>query len=559
MSAEKRASLGRRAGLRRIRSTGIYLAKGGIRYSLIDAFHRRHDFTGVAIRLWLACVFVGIGAALVAIVVDVAARATYQLRVTACVSTDSFGTRMAIWVASAAVAVFGATLMIKAVPAAAGSGLPEVKVSLAGIMLFDALSIRCLLVKPLALALAIASSLSIGKEGPFVHCACCVAYQLANSPLINFNKLVREQRQLELLVAACAAGVVFTFGAPVGGVLFAAEITSTGLYSLDHLPRAFFCVTLSLALYHVLLGPMLRQLIGSDPLAMFTTSFSPRPFTLVELLAFALQGAAAAVIAAVLQLTIKQVARLRPLLQNELLSYTVPALVAALCSAFNLALSSGDCLGGYTEGGGATLDILFNAPSVDAPPSARGASAAERAALDDALPSSSLLTLLTFGLFKLLVLSPLSFALPVPTGVFLPTFVSGAALGSLYGSCLRRLAPALFLGSLPGYFAVTGAAALACASTHTMSTAVVTLELTGQLFLQVNLPFLALPRPSSPFHTHPHPSPPVLTLPHPSSTFLILPHSSPSPFFTPSPADPAARRDDDGLLGRPPPRHALHL
>ena len=209
----------RRGGLSRMRPTGIYLAKGGIRYGLIDAFHRRHDFTGVALRLWCCCVVVGLGAALVAVIVDVMTRVVYQVRVDVCEAVTNPWQRMAVWMFTGMVLCLGATTLITAVPAAAGSGLPEVKVSLSGILLFDSLSIRCLIIKPIALTLALASSLSIGKEGPFIHCACCIAYQLANSDWVNFSGLVREQRQLELLVAACAAGVVFTFGAPVGGEL----------------------------------------------------------------------------------------------------------------------------------------------------------------------------------------------------------------------------------------------------------------------------------------------------------------------------------------------------
>ena len=95
---------------------------------------------------------------------------------------------------------------------------------------------------------------------------------------------------------------------------------------------------------------------------------------------------------------------------------------------------------------------------------------------------------------KLLVLSPLSLAMPTPTGVFLPTFVGGAAFGSLTGTLLRRAFPLAFHTLLPGYLAVTGAAALTTASTRTMSTALVTIELTGQLHLQVAL----LSRPSRP-------------------------------------------------------------
>jgi chloride channel 3/4/5 len=45
---------------------------------------------------------------------------------------------------------------------------------------FDAfLSPMTLLIKALGLALAVASGLSLGKEGPLVHVACCMAYLLS--------------------------------------------------------------------------------------------------------------------------------------------------------------------------------------------------------------------------------------------------------------------------------------------------------------------------------------------------------------------------------------------
>ena len=125
------------------------------------------------------------------------------------------------------------------------------------------------------------------------------------------------------------------------------------------------------------------------------------------------------------------------------------------------------------------LDRLFNYPQ-------KGATAAESAAAADAATPTFMLLLLIFALLKLLVLSPLSLAMPTPTGVFLPTFVGGAAFGHLWGILMRRLLPAwLIPATLPGHFAVTGAAAMTTASTRTMSTAVVTIELTGQLSLQV--------------------------------------------------------------------------
>jgi len=57
---------------------------------------------------------------------------------------------------------------------AAGSGIPEVKTILSGFVIRKFLGLKTLLVKAVGLTLSVASGLSLGKEGPFVHIACCV-------------------------------------------------------------------------------------------------------------------------------------------------------------------------------------------------------------------------------------------------------------------------------------------------------------------------------------------------------------------------------------------------
>lgn len=460
-------------------------AADGVRFRLVDHFHRRHDFEGVALRLWLLCLLVGIFSVCIAVIADITTKVIYQTRVRLCDATEPGPWRWLAWLSTGALCAFLSTVLITWVPKAAGSGLPEVKEALAGIVLFDSLSLKCLFVKPISLCLALASSLSVGKEGPFIHCASCIAYQLANASWLKISSYVREQRELEGLVAACAAGVVCTFGAPVGGVLFSAEICSTGLYSLEHLPRAFFCVTLSLSFVLLALRPLLRLIGQSDPLSLFTTSFPTHEFSALEILAFALQGVGSAFASAALLRCVRLTARLRPLLKSSVVAgILAPSVVAMLCSAVNLGLSGGDCHGTFTEGGAATLDRLFNGQRRDASASAAAPSVDPTVG---GLPASfpALAALASFAVLKLFVLSPLSLSMPTPTGVFLPTFVGGAAFGLLTGDLLRLLAPAAFATTLPGHFAVTGAAAVACASTRTMSTAVVTIELTGQLSLQI--------------------------------------------------------------------------
>ena len=73
-----------------------------------------------------------------------------------------------------------------------------------------------------------------------------------------------------------------------------------------------------------------------------------------------------------------------------------------------------------------------------------------------------------------------SIVLPIPNGCFMPTFLIGASTGRLYGELIQNI-----FGYTPeempsAFFAVVGAAALTGGTTQTLSTALITLELTGQ-------------------------------------------------------------------------------
>ena len=155
----------RRPGLTRVHNSSFFLGAGGLRFNLVDHYHRRHDVSGVVLRLWAACCIIGVSASIIALLVDLMSSGIYEVRVVLCEAVDDPFQRYAVWLGSAAVTALGAAALLKVVPAAAGSGLPEVKQALSGIVLFDSFSTRCLLIKPLSLALAVASSLSIGKEG----------------------------------------------------------------------------------------------------------------------------------------------------------------------------------------------------------------------------------------------------------------------------------------------------------------------------------------------------------------------------------------------------------
>uniref|UniRef100_A0A1I8IAU5 Chloride channel protein n=1 Tax=Macrostomum lignano TaxID=282301 RepID=A0A1I8IAU5_9PLAT len=79
-----------------------------------------------------------------------------------------------------------------------------------------------------------------------------------------------------------------------------------------------------------------------------------------------------------------------------------------------------------------------------------------------------MLLLLHFALLKL-VSAAVSLTLAIPTGVFMPTFVAGAAIGRLYGELSGH--------DHPVWFVLAGAAAFSGAATGTLSTSLIVFEL----------------------------------------------------------------------------------
>ncbi|KAF7648961.1 hypothetical protein LDENG_00149300 [Lucifuga dentata] len=96
------------------------------------------------------------------------------------------------------------------------------------------------------------------------------------------------------------------------------------------------------------------------------------------------------------------------------------------------------------------------------------------------------ITLILFIIMKFWM-SAVATTMPVPCGAFMPVFVIGAAFGRLVGEIMAAMFPdgihedGSVYPIVPGGYAVVGAAALSGAVTHTVSTAVIVFELTGQI------------------------------------------------------------------------------
>jgi len=105
------------------------------------------------------------------------------------------------------------------------------------------LSARTFVGKVLGMIAMLCSGMSLGKEGPFVHIAGCIAMTLPYHEL-KTNKTLKHQ----FLTAAVAVGVTCTFGAPIGGVLFAIEVSSSS-FTVSNLWKSFFTSTVTVLIF----------------------------------------------------------------------------------------------------------------------------------------------------------------------------------------------------------------------------------------------------------------------------------------------------------------------
>ena len=110
---------------------------------------------------------------------------------------------------------------------------------MAGVNLPNMLSFKTYIAKVIGMIFMLSSGNSLGKEGPFVHISGCIANFLPYSET-KTNKTLMHQ----FMTAAVAVGVTCTFGAPIGGVLFAIEV-STSSFTVSNLWKSFFASTIT--------------------------------------------------------------------------------------------------------------------------------------------------------------------------------------------------------------------------------------------------------------------------------------------------------------------------
>uniref|UniRef100_A0A9J8C684 Chloride channel protein 2 n=1 Tax=Cyprinus carpio carpio TaxID=630221 RepID=A0A9J8C684_CYPCA len=372
-------------------------------------------------------------------------------------------------------------------PQAAGSGIPEMKTILRGVVLKEYLTLKTFVAKVVGLTCALGSGLPLGKEGPFVHIASLCAALLCKFMSFFGGIYENESRNIEMLAAACAVGVGCCFAAPIGGVLFSIEVTST-FFAVRNYWRGFFAATFSAFIFRVL---AVWNRDEETITALFKTRFRlDFPFDLQELPAFAVIGIASGFGGAlfvylnrlIVQFMRKQKTINKFLMKKRLL---YPALVTVLISTLSFPPGFGQFMAGQLTQKETLVSFFDNRTWTK-----QGMTEDFNYDIHSAAwkhPQANVFVILVIFIVMKFWMSALATTLPVPCGAFMPVFVIGAAFGRLVGESMAAWFPegintdGTIYPIVPGGYAVVGAAALSGAVTHTVSTAVIVFELTGQI------------------------------------------------------------------------------
>ncbi|KIP04518.1 hypothetical protein PHLGIDRAFT_109438 [Phlebiopsis gigantea 11061_1 CR5-6] len=366
-----------------------------------------------------------------------------------------------------------AVLVVTYAPYAFHTGIPEIKAILRGYV-FDAfLSRWTLLIKALGLALAVASGLSLGKEGPLVHVACCMAFLFARMFRLKYN----ESQKRKLLAAAASAGVSVAFGSPLGGVLFGLEELDTFAFSneIDVMWRGFVTsVIAAVSLQWV-------DPFGTAKLVLFQVTAGSdtwRAFELVPWLMLAVIGGLVGSLLIRLNAAAAVYRRNSSIHEWPVLEVVgFSALTATVCYlVVFLRVQSSELVSNlFQECDPIKGDFhgLCNPTAV----------------------WRNVFLLVLTAAVKVL-LTAWTFGMMVPAGIFLPTIAIGACIGRAMGILtqeLQRAYPAAWIFAScppdptvrcvsPGFYGVVGAAAMLGGVTRmTVSLVVIVFELTGAL------------------------------------------------------------------------------
>mmetsp|Transcript_32739 Transcript_32739/g.48504 ORF Transcript_32739/g.48504 Transcript_32739/m.48504 type:complete len:878 (-) Transcript_32739:106-2739(-) len=410
-----------------------------------------------------------------------------------------------------------ASLFVWWEPVAGGSGIPEIKCFLNGIDLPRIVRIKTLVCKVVGVTFSVAAGLPVGKEGPMVHSGAVVAAGISqgktkfwgvDTSFSKFSDFRNDREKRDFVACGAAAGVTSAFGAPIGGVLFSLE-EGASYWSTKLTWRAFFCAMITLGtLFAVRNFDSWWGQSSIEKLFSFgefnSLSGESSNFSIWELTLFMLIGCLGGLIGAVFNaanehLTIWRMKRVNyskgrrvcEVLCVSMLVSTVSFVMPLLwnrCTKLptdmqdwsNQEKNLVDALVPFQCQPGKEYNEVASLIFTEADTAIKQLFHFREAGADDSSTFSSAALFLFFVPY--IILASLTYGIAIPSGLFVPSLLSGAAFGRLCGHLLHKLDHTSGTFADSGTYALMGAAAvLGGMARMTISLTVILLEATGDM------------------------------------------------------------------------------
>ncbi|EFO19166.2 chloride channel protein 7 [Loa loa] len=434
-----------------------------------------------SVNRWVVCFFIGVFTAIVAAAIDItiyySSLVKFRLIISSllnfcekrmevgggCIWTVEFA-----WICYNCILItISACLVLFLSPIAAGSGISQVKCFLNGVEIPGVVRLKTLFAKAFGVACTVAGGLSAGKEGPMIHSGAVVAAGISQGKCVTFSldfhifeQFRNDHEKRDFVSAGAAAGVAAAFGAPIGGVLFSLE-EGASFWNQSLTWRMFFAAMISsftlnciLSVFHGVGG-----FLSWNGLANFGV-FENHSYNIWEIPIFLLIGVLGGLSGALFNCLNLKLSRFRKKYIRSKCQKLMECLLVAAASAFtgfitlflvndcqpvgrNPKLTELWCRKGQYS---AVANLFFQSPEESV-----------KSLFHSPANSYAASTLLIFAV-EYYFLSLWTYGLSVPSGIFIPTLLTGAAWGRLVGVIVEYMFPDI-TGMHPGKYALAGAAA----------------------------------------------------------------------------------------------------
>ena len=353
-----------------------------------------------------------------------------------------------IWVITSVIFILGGTSVGYFIsPDADGSGIPEMKTVLSGVPIYRYFSFNAFIGKSLGLFAVLVSGASVGKVGPYVHLSCLICTRLMKSHF--FEKIDKStSTKTTMLTVACATGITFALGCPLGGVLFSIESTAS-IYMVSNLWKSFFSSVICCFIFKMFYGDT------SIKVEDLTTAINVNIF--FKLVNFVIIGLITGAVGASCATLVSKGVYIRKKINLSWLNNRFKfAIITGIITA-----TTTFCIPGLKNFDKPIMFYLFSAN-------------------DDSItvkwdhPGEGL-NLLIACICKYII-TVLGLSCTMPSGVFGPMFTVGALLGRFYG----HLIYSIFGINMESAFAMAASAGAFSGFSHTISSALMVFELAGQ-------------------------------------------------------------------------------